>query len=509
MFINKSNIFFILTAFFASSLAHSAQADVVKLKLSYSPSEQLMTLTVRKNEKSFNCKTYVYGSLSKTALAKNVRKGARLAGLRNTAKKVIISVAGVPPVSPGGKSRVFIRSSTICGKKIFVGALQSLKIISTDSSQPVITEKEFLPSLRAGFLKKGFTVEETFPDHTCSKPVDFQNGKEKNGRIFIVEQNGIVKSVLATPTGTEVETVLDLTMKVSTGGERGLVGLAMHPSFESNGLFYVNYTRAGDGATVISSFIYSGATVDPAQENIILTVEQPFASHNGGSMFFGKDNFLYIALGDGGSVGDPLENAQNRNNLLGKIIRINVNSASPYTIPSDNPYVNNSNGFRPEIWAYGLRNPWKISLDKKKNRVWAADVGQDSVEEINVITAGGNYGWNIKEGSECFAIDPCNVESLIAPVHEYGRSLGRSVTGGFVYRGKLNPNYHGVYFFADFISGRIFALEKVAGRWSATELLDTESRISSFGQDRNGELYFLSYTDGKVFKMGYLPQTSG
>ncbi|MGM0366106.1 MAG: PQQ-dependent sugar dehydrogenase, partial [Actinomycetota bacterium] len=290
-------------------------------------------------------------------------------------------------------------------------------------------------------------------------------------------------------------------------GEKGLLGLAFHPDFENNGLFFLNYTD--DESTIISGFtLYEDDenTADPESEEIILSFMQPYSNHNGGQIAFGHhDGYLYIAAGDGGGAGDPNGNAQNPENLLGKILRIDIDKRDTglnYSIPSGNPFKNNNQGYREEIYAYGLRNPWRFSFDPVTNFLWAADVGQNMVEEINIIEKGENYGWNIMEGSLCFSPPSgCDTEGLKLPVYEYEHPLGKSITGGHVYRGESLPVLYGVYVYADFVTGYIWGLAYINGQETHNyTLAQTDLNISSFGIDEEKELYFTAF-DGKIYRL--------
>lgn len=332
-------------------------------------------------------------------------------------------------------------------------------------------------------------------------PTYLTGAHDGSGRLFIVEQRGRIRiiaggSIQSTP-------FLDITDRVRYGGEMGLLGLAFHPAYASNGRFFVNYTRIGpDGLeTVIAEYSVSTSNPNAAardSEQILLTFTQPFENHNGGMLEFGPDGFLYIGTGDGGSGGDPQRNGQNLGTLLGKLLRIDVDSAKPYAIPPDNPFIGRGRG---EIWAYGLRNLWRFSFDHATGRLFAGDVGQNRYEEIDIIVRGGNYGWNIMEGLHCFspAIN-CDTSGLILPIAEYGRDLGISVSGGYVYRGKSYASIVGKYFFGDFGSGRIWTLTELPnGLWQRDDATRTGS-ISSFGQDDNGELYVVGY-EGTIWQI--------
>lgn len=339
-----------------------------------------------------------------------------------------------------------------------------------------------------------------------ASPVGMESAHDGSGRLFVLEQAGKIRvmrsgALVATP-------FLDVTAKVISGGELGLLGLAFHPNYASNRKFYVNYTRplGSQWETVIAEYLVSAANpdqADPAIERILLTVAQPFSNHKGGQMAFGPDGFLYVAFGDGGSAGDPLGNGQNLQTLLGKILRIDVNATSAgraYAIPPDNPFA--TGGGAPEIFAYGFRNPWRFSFDSATGTLFAGDVGQDSFEEVDIVQKGANYGWNIMEGSHCFKpATGCNMTGLTLPIIDYGRDQGGTVIGGFVYRGAAIPGLVNAYVFGDFLSGRIWGLrQNSSGTWERTELAATGKNISSFGRDENGELYVVDYS-GAVWRL--------
>jgi glucose/arabinose dehydrogenase len=345
-----------------------------------------------------------------------------------------------------------------------------------------------------------------------NSPLDLQSAPNDRTRLFVVEQGGRIRIVRG---GTLVSApFLDISARISSGGERGLLGLAFHPQYAANGRFFVNYTdRNGD--THISEFKApnpGGDAADAASERQLMFVSQPFANHNGGGLAFGPDGFLYIGLGDGGSAGDPFGNGQNLGVRLGKLHRIDVNGAQPFAAPTDNPFVGRA-GALPEIWAYGLRNPWRFSFDRATGDLYIGDVGQNTLEEIDVGLVsrhgGENYGWNTMEGSRCFnPASNCNMSGLTPPVIDYGRGDGFSVTGGVVYRGCRMPGYAGTYFYADYGSGMIRSFRLEGGR--PVETRDWTSTISganrairnpsSFGVDPDGEIYIVDY-DGEVYRI--------
>lgn len=350
------------------------------------------------------------------------------------------------------------------------------------------------------------TIQNAFPNLAFSRPLDLQTTNDGTNRIFVVEQGGTIQVFENNDDANTSNTFLDLSANIASSDELGLLGLAFHPNFEQNGYFFVCYTPTSD-LSVISRFKTMDGNsnqADLSSETILLRIPQPYTNHNGGQLGFGPDGYLYIASGDGGSGGDPDGNAQNLENLLGTILRVDVdnNDASlNYSIPSDNPFVDMENA-RPEIYAYGLRNPWRFSFDSQTGELWTGDVGQGEKEEINIITAGGNYGWNILEGTSCYNSQDCDDTGTILPVFEYGHGNNdKSVTGGYVYRGSSIPDLNGYYIYGDFISGRIWALDKVSEASVDNKLLlETGLNIASFGTDQSNELYICSF-DGNIYKL--------
>ncbi len=320
---------------------------------------------------------------------------------------------------------------------------------------------------------------------------------------FVVEQIGTIKAF--TDDQTTGKVILDLTSLVSnpaTVNEGGLLGMAFHPNFAENHRFFLNFTTGPELRTRISEFkMNEDFSVDISSQKIILEVPQPFENHNGGEVAFGPDGFLYIGMGDGGYGGDPRNYSQNLNVLLGKMLRIDVDHATPYSIPRDNPFVGQANA-RPEIFAYGLRNPWRFSFDNVTGFLWVGDVGQNSLEEIDIVKKGKNYGWNIKEGTSCYNHNSrCTAQNLEAPITEYPRDLGQSVSGGFVYRGRDIPSLVGTYVYGDYVTGIVWGLKyENSAVVSQKILLDTSSSISGFGQDLDGEIYVIDHL-GKILQL--------
>jgi glucose/arabinose dehydrogenase len=352
-----------------------------------------------------------------------------------------------------------------------------------------------LPPLALTPVASGFT-----------SPLALVPSNDSTNRLFVVEQRGTIRIIQngALLAGN----FLDISSKVITAGEQGLLGLAFHPQFAANRKFYIYYSQLlnSQRQSVIAEYLTSTANpnqADTTSERILLVINQPnFDNHKGGQLAFGPDGFLYIGLGDGGSGGDPQGNGQSLNTLLGKILRVDVNTTSgskPYGVPADNPFAG---GSAPEIWAYGLRNPWRFSFDST-GRLFCGDVGQGQFEEVDIIQKGGNYGWNVMEGAHCFnPSSGCNQSGKILPITEYDHSEGTAIIGGFVYRGTAISQLQGSYVFGDFTGGKIWRLQETSpGSWTRTVLLSTTRTISSFGQDQTGELYVVDYGAGVVLKL--------
>jgi len=357
----------------------------------------------------------------------------------------------------------------------------------------------------SGQTQNEYSVAVAFPNLTFNFPVGIISAGDGTNRLFVFEQQGTIRVFENSVNTATSKVFLDIADRVLFGGEQGLLGLAFHPNYRNNGYFYVDYVADNPRRTIIARYTVNANDPDQADRNselILLEVSQPFTNHKGGQLELGPDGYLYIGLGDGGSSGDPFGNGQNRSALLGKILRIDVNSPSAgrnYGIPVDNPFAGNILGYREEIYAYGFRNPWRFSFDSSTGTLWVADVGQSQREEIDIVEKGKNYGWNIMEGSLTYSSG--SQAGLELPVWEYGRDQGVAIIGGYIYRGSTSIGLTGAYIYGDYGSGKIWALT-LSGTGTPTNTLlnDTSLAISSFGLDSNNELYICAF-DGKIYKL--------
>lgn len=338
-----------------------------------------------------------------------------------------------------------------------------------------------------------------------SSPVEIAHCGDS--RLFVVQQTGEIRILNSDGTINPTNFLKLTNATILSGGERGLLGLAFHPNYSTNGFFYLNYTRAGDGATVIARYSVSATNpnlANASSASILMTIPQPFSNHNGGTIKFGPDGYLYIGMGDGGNGGDPGNRAQNINENLGKMLRLDVNGAAPYGIPSNNPYVGIAGN--DEIWAIGLRNPWKFSFDAISGQLWIADVGQNQVEEINLVSStlpGLNYGWRCYEGNQVYTTCTNPGATYTFPFAQYTHSStgGCSITGGYMYAGSTYANFVNKYFFADYCLNRLGMLDKNTGAISYSSIFNGNNNFTTFGQDINGELYVASQSNGKLYKI--------
>jgi Glucose / Sorbosone dehydrogenase/Secretion system C-terminal sorting domain len=391
------------------------------------------------------------------------------------------------PIELSGYS-LFTKEPTMSRRTVF-SVVMVLLLVSSTVSQPL-------------------QLVNAFPNLTFTQPVYLTHSNDGTNRNFVIQKNGLIKVFANDSSVASADTFLNLSSRIITGGgssEQGLLGIAFHPNYATNGYFYVDYTQAGNGYTVIARY-----SVDPQNPNRalfnselrLLTIFQPYTNHNGGILFFGLDGYLYIGMGDGGSAGDPQNRAQNLDSLLGKILRIDVDTTvggQNYGIPPTNPFA--GGGGRPEIFCYGMRNPWRVSQDPVTGDIVCGDVGQGTYEEVDLIDGGKNYGWRIMEGLHCYnPPSGCNMTGLVLPLKEYSHSGGRcSITGGFVYRGSLRPELVGRYIYADYCSGEIWKLKYGGVANEDSLLLSAGTSVLSFGTDQNNELYVLG-NNGIIYR---------
>ena len=380
-------------------------------------------------------------------------------------------------------------------------------------------KKHVLSHLLAMFMLGGvaqaqYSWQQAFPSLPAfSLPVEAVHAYDGTNRFFVVQQRGIIYAFENSPSVTTRKVFLNISDSVSSSGsETGLLGLAFHPNYRNNGYFYVNHTNTVGGQlrTYVVRYQVSPTNPDSAIKEsrfVLFTVNQPFSNHNGGKISFGPDGYLYIGFGDGGSGNDPGNRAQNRSELLGKILRINVDSAAQglnYAIPTTNPFYGNGQGYREEIFAYGIRNPWKFNFDPVTGALWLGDVGQDAREEVDIVTSGGNYGWRLMEGNLCTPIvNPSCLDTagLIRPVWDYPNAgADISITGGYVYRGTAIPSLYGKYIFADYGSGKTWALTYNPPAPASVILMSDETNsISSFAVDTSQNIYYCAYGTGRLY----------
>ncbi len=368
----------------------------------------------------------------------------------------------------------------------------------------------FMFALVTNIQGQDISFQNAFPSLSFSSPIDFQIVEDLPDTLFVVERRGTIQRFHNDPETSEMHQVLDIRSRVSTNGEGGLLGVAFHPDFTENGYLFAHYTTSRTTLSVFSRFERdpdNPGVFDPDSEFILLEVEQPRTNHNAGQIRFGPDGYLYLALGDGGGGGDPYEHGQDRTTLHGNILRIDVDNTDDglnYAIPPDNPFVDNEEGWREEIFAWGFRNPFRFSFDSETGKLWVADVGQRDREEVNIVESGKNYGWSIMEGSICYPPSTaCDTTGLELPVHEYGFDGGQSITGGFVYRGDAAPDQRGRYFFGDFVTGDLWSFD-----FDGKEAFDNRSigqldpfQLVCFGEDHDRELYMCQMGQGVILRI--------
>jgi glucose/arabinose dehydrogenase len=384
-----------------------------------------------------------------------------------------------------------------CALAIVLGACGGS---SKHAATPVATTAAATPSRVASTPPAARAVEadayratNVLPEAGFAQMLALQVVPGDEDHAVVLAKDGVVHRVSMVDGGEEAAAFLDIRGRIieDPGQEEGLLGLAFAPDYAASGRFYVYYSAGNPRRAVISRFVAHDGQADADSEHVLLEIGEPFPNHNGGATAFGPDGYLYLGVGDGGSQGDPQGNGQNTGVLLGKILRIDVSGAD-YAIPADNPFA--PGGGRPEIYAYGLRNPWRISFDPVTGALWAADVGQNTWEEVDRIVKGGNYGWNVMEGNHCFKPKQgCDTDRLLAPRAEYSHDSGCSVTGGSVYRGRAMPELNGWYVYSDYCSGRVWAFDTANESSAPVQLVDTGLSIASFGVDKDGELYMVGF----------------
>jgi glucose/arabinose dehydrogenase len=400
--------------------------------------------------------------------------------------------------------------ATVALSVIISGCAEGSDPVVVDSPGPVLSPPPPAPGASADLAALEISFEPIADGF--SQPLLILGAGDGSGRLFVAEKGGALKVIRNGEVDPEL--FLDLTDAVSTESERGLLGVAFPEGFAEHGRFYISYTDAS-GSSVISRFMAEDERVDRSSETKLLRTPQPYANHNGGHIAFGPDGYLYVGLGDGGSGGDPMGNGQNLFTLLGTILRLDVGEApgvstesdgSGYTIPADNPFADGEEGL-PEIWSYGLRNPWRFSFDRETGDMWIGDVGQNAVEEINFQPAesggGENWGWNLFEGTSPYPAERRvteNQDDFSWPIIEYRHPTGRSITGGYVYRGPVFPQMVGVYLYGDYVSGRVWGLVRSAEGTKNRELAETGMQVVSFGEDDEGELYLVDFS-GTVYRV--------
>ena len=410
------------------------------------------------------------------------------------------------PQTPGGNGMVVL--GTLFSKLLILLANSgSYKVVMKKTS---LTGVLLVFALVTNIQGQDISLQNAFPNLSFSSPIDFQIAKGLTDTMFVVERAGAIQRVPNDPETDEKLEVLDIRSRVATQGEGGLLGVAFHPDLMQNGYLFAHYTTSNPFRSVFARFETDpddSKIFDADSEFILFEVDQPASNHNAGQIRFGPDGYLYIALGDGGGGGDPFEHGQDRTTLHGNILRIDVDNTDEglnYAIPAENPFVDNEEGWREEIFAWGFRNPFRFSFDSETGKLWVADVGQSDREEVNIVEAGNNYGWSIMEGSICFPpSSECDTTGLELPVHEYGFSGGQSITGGFIYRGDEAPEQQGRYFYGDYVTGDLWSFD-----FDGEEAIDNRSigevspfQLVCFGEDHDRELYMCLMNQGNIYRI--------
>lgn len=503
-------IILLLSFLFLPVQIASAATNGITLVIKKYGKQRFVEFQIEAAQTDDDCAVSLYGAKHRKLLRGDYSRALLLGTITaNIHMQTVLmrNIPRMPESTASKKTALYFRAVAQCGTYNDTSPIKRLNILQTLSDRGVASPRKLLRIMQRRVLTNRFAVRAAFPALTFSRPVDLQSPGTHTNVLYVVAQEGIIYAFDNTSEVSSATTFLDLTGTVVFQGEQGLLGLAFHPDVQNNREFFVYYTEPVTNSVVVARYTISEASeyIANTTEERLLVVPQPRKNHNGGSIQFGPDGFLYIAVGDGGGGGDPFENGQNLTTLKGSILRIDVDAKDPgkeYSIPASNPFAGNDAGFREEIFAYGLRNPWRISFDPKTGALWAGDVGQGAYEEVNLIKSGRNYGWNTMEGRHCFNADSCDQTGLTLPLHEYGRTLGQSITGGYVYRGQTERRIQGMYVFADFLSGRIWALRRFGRRVAWTQLVNTDLFISSFGTDAHNQLYVLGF-DGAIYTLEF------
>lgn len=508
MWLSKYPIF-IFSVLLLSSQA-SAQTPPV-LRTTLSDNGQTLSLSLTTNEPNESCTAKIYAAARPSQLRSPSNKRL-ISEIDNRAEGVSYVATFLKKIRRGARGarrkRISLRAGITCDG---VEELSSIERIRIKTGKRAPRTNRWLSQLSEAISPISFKTEEAFPNLTFSFPVDLKPLGDGSERLAVASQRGTITVFENDSETSTSSTFLDLSDTIQNGRELGLLSVAFHPDYETNGYFYVYYSELGTSDSIIARYSVSesdASVADPDSELILLRVAQPSSIHQGGMMAFGPaDGYLYISLGDGGGANDPNKNGQNRGTLLGSLLRIDVDNSTGernYAIPPDNPFVG-VNGAREEIFAYGLRNMWKFSFDSETGEILGADVGQNRFEEVNVITSGANYGWRTVEGNRCHRPRKrCRKRGLTKPIFLYTQDVGSSITGGYIYRGSALPLLSGRYIFGDFVEGKIWSMDRTSGSPVVAQLLDTDLLISSFGIDQNNELYLLSYGEGKVYRLAEL-----
>lgn len=500
----KHNCFFLALSLAAGIFVPAARA--VDLNVVSDSGTSGVTFAVSSEASTAGCVVEIFGSDRKDELGTSRKGRFRVARGVGSGGTIFFRATKLPVVRQIGGStqefRGYFKAALSCQSTKRESTIRSAIFKASNSGT------EFglwLTALRQRTKISDFQLQDALPGLTFTRPLDVRTTPGSK-RLLVVEQIGSIWAVQTdTPTLTK-ELFLDITSKTRAVGERGLIGLALHPNFEENGYFYVNYNDVPEGNSIIARYTASGTprVASAESEVVLLKINQRFPNHKGGALAFGPDGYLYIGLGDGGNSGDPERNAQNGQSYLGKILRIDVDTPDPgklYGIPATNPFRGSATVLE-EIFAIGFRNPFRFSFDFSTNQFWVGDVGQDRVEEVGLVESGKNYGWNTMEGSRCYLpTKNCAKKDLELPVAEYRHGEGYSVTGGYVYRGKKIPSLAGKYLFGDFTAGKVWTLTYDGARAKRELIFDTDYFISSFGLDGDGEILLVSYGEGRVYRI--------